>query len=246
MSGDARSRPEAGLGDAAHPRGAVRERAEQLLGACRILDGERLTDAFGHVSARLEDGSLLISPRSGPGSVTRTSELVRLSPKGEVLAGEAALVPGEAALHLAIIVEREEVDAVCRFHGAAASAYCALGRPLKPALAAGLVLGGEVPVHDTALTITTIEQAKSVCQTLGGRWAVLLRGFGAVTVGRTVPEAVVRAIALERAAAAVLAASAAGEPRYYTEREAEAFLERQAVLDEQIARAWNHLIRRHT
>ena len=40
--------------------------SEDLLAACRILDGEGLTDAFGHASVRV-DGGLLISPKLGPG-----------------------------------------------------------------------------------------------------------------------------------------------------------------------------------
>jgi ribulose-5-phosphate 4-epimerase/fuculose-1-phosphate aldolase len=72
---------------------------------------------------------------------------------------------------------------------------------------------------------------------------VLLRGFGAVTVGRSVREAVVRAWMLERSAAATLAAGAIAEPLAYEAPAAEAFLAPAGPAHGQIARAWNYLRR---
>jgi HCOMODA/2-hydroxy-3-carboxy-muconic semialdehyde decarboxylase len=94
------------------------------------------------------------------------------------------------------------------------------------------------------VTVTTPEAAAALADTLGGGTAVLLRGFGAVTVGPTVAEAVVRATLLERAAQAVLAARMAGDPRQYTAAQADAFIARTAVVNEQLARAWTYFKRR--
>jgi len=219
--------------------------ADDLVAGCHILDGERLTDAFGHLSARLAGGDVVITPRVGPGLVTSAGALLRLTAAGDVVDGDERLVPGETALHLGILEARPDVGAVVRFHGASCFAWSTLARPLPAASGLTLMLGGEVPVHDVAVTVTTLEQARALAGTLGAGSAVLLRGFGAVTTGATVAEAVVRATFLERAASIVLQASTVGEPVTYADDQIAAFSARTAVIAEQLERAWSYLAARH-
>jgi ribulose-5-phosphate 4-epimerase/fuculose-1-phosphate aldolase len=215
--------------------------ADAVLAACRILDGERLTDAFGHLSARTADGRVLLTPRVGPGLVQHASELLVLDLEGAVMDGEQSLVPGESPVHLRVLRARPDLNSVCRFHGPACFAWASLGRPLPATTGLALMLGAEVPVFDVASTVRTDADADRLCAVLGSGTAVLLRGFGAVTAGATVAEAVVRAMFLERAAAAVLQASVAGEAPVYPPEAAAAFAARRDVIDEQIARAWTYL-----
>jgi ribulose-5-phosphate 4-epimerase/fuculose-1-phosphate aldolase len=217
---------------------------DDILAGCRILDGERLTDAFGHLSARGGPADVLITPRVGPGLVREESELLGATLDGEVVHGDPSLLPGEAAIHFGLFRARPDIGAVCRFHGTACMAWSSLGISLPTTIGVSLAFGGPVPVVDTALTVTTPQAADSLASTLGAGTAVLLRGFGAVTVGATVAEAVVRATLLERSAAAVLTARAAGEPYEYTAAQADAFIARTAVVAEQLARAWHYLNQR--
>ena len=219
---------------------------DDLVTACRILDGERLTDAFGHISTRLESDEMVISPKLGPGLVASDEDLIRTGPTGKVLAGDATLVPGEAALHRAIYRARADVGAVCRFHGSACMAYSTLGRPLPTTIGHGLVLGTAVPVFDSSRMIATDDEADLVAAELGSGSAILLRGFGAVTVGRTVAEATTLATVLERQAAAVLQASAIGEPLSYPEAVVQELLEHGPIIAGQTQRLWNFLRIRHT
>ena len=218
--------------------------AEDLICACRILDGERLTDAFGHASIRI-DGGLLLSPKVGPGLVNAAQQLLRLSEDGTLVDGDFSLMPAEAPIHHTIMRVRADVGAVCRFHGSACMAWATLGRPLPTTIGMGLALGTSVPVHDTTKTIATEVQATQLAATLGDGSAVLLRGFGAITVGRTMAEAVVRAVALERTAAAVLAASAVAQPLVYPPEVAEELAAHDVILVGQIQRYWNYLTLRH-
>ena len=218
--------------------------ADDLVTACRILDGEHLTDAFGHASVRIDAG-LLLTPKIGPGLVETPDQLLSLTADGTVTDGDFSLMPAEAPIHHGIMRARPDVNAVCRFHGSACMAWATLGRPLPTTIGPGLALGTSVPVHDTTKTIATNEQAVELAAALGDGSAVLLRGFGAVTVGRTVPEALVRAVALERSAAAVLAASAVGEPLVYPPEVAEELATHDVILVGQIMRYWNYLKAKH-
>jgi ribulose-5-phosphate 4-epimerase/fuculose-1-phosphate aldolase len=231
----------------ATPSTTARDAASRadLVTACRILDGAGLTDAFGHVSSRDGEDGLLISPRIGPGLVRSEDELLGLGLDGSGRAGDASLIPGEAPLHWGLMRARPDVGSVVRFHGPSCFAWSTLGRPLPATTGIGLMVGAPVPVHDTALTITSLDAASALAETLGDGAAVLLRGFGAVTVGATVAEAVVRAWFLERSAALVLAAIVIAEPRTYTREQGAAFAARRAVIDEQVARAWAYLGARH-
>jgi ribulose-5-phosphate 4-epimerase/fuculose-1-phosphate aldolase len=214
---------------------------DDVLAGCRILDAEELTDAFGHLSCRTAEDEILLSARVGPGLVREPAQVVRLTLQGEVLEGDPSLVPGEAALHLGVMRARPDVASVCRFHGPACFAWSSLAVPLPATTGLALMLGAEIPVHDAASTISTDEAAARCAQTLGGGRAVLLRGFGAVTVGASVAESVVAATFLERAAAAVLMARAVGEPRTYSREQARAFALRTTVIAEQVDRAWTYL-----
>lgn len=217
---------------------------DDLLAACRILDAEGLTTAFGHVSARDDDGTVLISPRVGPGLVARASELVRTTVDGDVVEGDAAMLPGEAPLHFGAYRAREEVRAVCRFHGPALQAVATLGRALPAVTGVGMFLGHEVPLHAAATTVTTLEGGDAVAATLGAAGGVMIRGFGAITVGRDVREAVVRATFAERNAETYLRAAAVGEPAAYGSEDAAAFLAPAAARREQVERAWAYLCAR--
>lgn len=215
----------------------------ELLAGCAVLDGEGLTTAFGHLSARDEAG-ILVSGNPGPGLVREPADLVTVDRAGAAVAGAAALRPGELPIHLAILARRPDVVSVCRFHGPACLAFSTLGRDLAAAIGMGLFLGAVVPVYDTATTITTPEQGEALAACLGAGNAVLLRGFGAVTVGRTVGEAVARAWFLERSASAVLAASAAGAVRPFPPEAAAPFAAAEGPAAAQIERLWTYLCRR--
>jgi len=171
---------------------------QDLLAGCAILDGEGLTTAFGHLSARAPDDVVLISSSAGPGLVHDASRLLTTDVEGNVLAGDPVQLPGEVAIHLRILAARPDVGSVCRFHGPACMAWSTLGRPLPATVAMALFLGHEVPWFDTSTTVRTAEHGDLLAAALGDRSAVLMRGFGAVTVGATVAESVVRAWLLER------------------------------------------------
>jgi ribulose-5-phosphate 4-epimerase/fuculose-1-phosphate aldolase len=200
-----------------------------------------LTTAFGHLSARAPGDVVLISSSAGPGLVHDAAGLLTTDLDGNVLAGDPVQLPGEVAIHLRILAARRDVGSVCRFHGPACMAWSTLGRPLPATIGMALFLGHEVPWFDTSTTIRTAEHGDLLAAALGDRSAVLMRGFGAVTVGATVAESVVRAWLLERAATAVVAASTIGRPLAFPASAARALADPDGPARGQLRRAWNYL-----
>lgn len=215
----------------------------RIVTAARILDTERLVEAFGHVSARHRDGRgrerVLITPRTAL-SLVGPKDIATLDlDTGATVRGKPPL---EAALHLAIYRARPDVQAICRTHSPMASVFGALGRPLRPLHGFGTWLGPQVPVFETTRLIAASLLAAQVATALGAGPAVMLRGNGAVIPGGSVAEAVFKAILLEEAAALEYRAAMLGAPRFY---EAAEIADRLAMdrTDEPL-RAWAHYARR--
>src|SRR5258708_26846247 len=123
---------------------------DDLLAGCAILEAVGLTSVFGHLSVRLGDGEVVMSPGSGPGSVRDEADLVGLSMSGEPRRGSHEATPGEAAIHLGVLARRADLGSVCRSHGPAGLAWSTLGRPLPTTVRIGMSFGGRVRVFDTA------------------------------------------------------------------------------------------------
>jgi ribulose-5-phosphate 4-epimerase/fuculose-1-phosphate aldolase len=102
----------------------------------------------------------------------------------------------------------------------------------------GSFFAGGVPVFTTPDLIASEKLGTAVSAALGETPAVLLRGNGQVTVGRTIPEAVMMAIYLEEAAEILYGALQIGTPIPLTLDESK---QRQieALPPVDLERAWN-------
>jgi len=81
-------------------------------------------------------------------------------------------------------------------------------------------------------------RGEALARALGDGWAVVMRGNGAVTAGRTLGQAVARMVVLERMARVFLSARGAGPVRPLGEEEVAAW---QGAADELLERLWRHL-----
>ena len=111
-------------------------------------------------------------------------------------------------------------------------------RKLEPVHNHCSFFAGGVPLYAAPDLISTAKLGDEVAQTLGDRPAVLLRGNGQVTVGRTIPEAVMMAIYLEETAEVLYGALQIGTPIPLTVDESQ---QRQieALPPVDMERAWN-------
>lgn len=207
---------------------------EQLLGAARTLAAERLVTAFGHVSARLDDGTVLVTPPRPLGALEPDDTLPEL--RLDDIDALPADVPGEGWIHWAIYRSRPDVGGVCRAQPETATALAAAGVSIRALHGHGAFLGREVALHDDARLIRSRELGEAVAVALGNSSAVLLRGNGAVTVGANVEEAVTRMWVLE--ASARINRDAGPDAPALSERERAAW---ESVAPEMLARIWAYL-----
>jgi len=184
---------------------------KNLVSASHILSHLKLVEGFGHVSARIPDSDrFLITPRISL-ALVREEQLLTLNLKGKVVEGNQP-APFETWLHTAIMKTKPRVQAITRIHARVANIFSVTDRRLEPVHNHGSFFAGGVPVFTPPDLISTEKLGKDVSATLGDRPAVLLRGNGQVTVGRTIPEAVMMAIYLEEAAEVLYGALQIGTP----------------------------------
>ena len=210
---------------------------KDVVSACRILSHQKLVEGFGHVSARIPDSDLfLMTPRVGL-ALVEEGDLLTMNLNNEVVAGDQPM-PSETWLHTAIMKSKPRVNAITRIHARAANIFSVTDRKLEPVHNHGSFFAGGVPVFNTPDLIASERLGMDVAATLGDNPAVLLRGNGQVTVGRTIPEAVMMAIYLEEAAEILFGALQIGKPIPLTLDES-AKRQVEALPPVDMERAWN-------
>ncbi len=210
---------------------------KDIIAACKILSHFGLVKGFGHVSARIPDSDLFIlTPRIGL-ELVKERELLVFNLKGEIVQGGYP-PPIEAPLHTAIFNARVEVNAITRIHAPRANLFSVTDRRIEPVHNHGSFFSGGVPVFPKTNLILTQTLGEGVGAVLGEKPAILLRGNGQVTVGKTIPEAVVMAIYLEEAADMLYGALQIGKPVFLSPEES-ATREKETLSPIDLDRAWN-------
>lgn len=214
----------------------IRQLRKDIVTACRILSHQKLVEGFGHVSARIPNSQrFVMTPRISL-ALVKERDLLTVNIKGEIVEGSQR-APSETWLHAALMKAMPEVHAITRIHARVANIFSVTDRRLEPVHNHGSFFSGGVPVFHRPDLITTPELGAAVAKTLGDRPAVLLRGNGQVTVGRTIPEAVMMAIYLEEAAEILYGALQIGTPIPLTGDES-ARRRVEALPPVDLARAW--------
>jgi L-fuculose-phosphate aldolase len=173
----------------------------QLKTACQILYVEGQNDInHGQVSARIPQEELYWVRGAALGfDEVEDDDFVQADLKGNVRQGKRT-IPPEWPIHAAIYRTRKDVSAIVHSHPPNAIVFGSIGQPLLPLSHDGCFFQDRLGMFDaTTNTILTMELAEQMVAQLGDGRAVLLKNHGIVTVGRSVKEATVTALLLERA-----------------------------------------------
>ena len=126
---------------------------------------------------------------------------------------------GERMIHAAVYAARADVQSVVHHHAYGVLPFTITAEPLRPVVHTASVIGAVVPVWDirtkfggTDMLVRSIEQGRDLAATLADNTCVLIRGHGAVVVGRSIEGAVLTAIYLQVNANVLLQALPLGAP----------------------------------
>lgn len=200
---------------------------------------------WGHASVRRLDDQGVVTKSSGWGFDEISSErLVHVGWDGRRLAGTGN-VHIEMPIHLQVMQARPDVRSVVHTHAPAVSAFAALDVPLRAISHDGVPFAVELPrFEETGNLIQTTELGDALAACLGPHLAVVIPQHGMVTAGRSVEEAVMLAVLLERACAVYLSAAAAGGPTVWSS-ETEVREKMEIVWsDRQLRAGYAYLVRR--
>ncbi|MQA94380.1 MAG: class II aldolase/adducin family protein [Streptosporangiales bacterium] len=194
----------------------------EIADACRVLASRGLADGhLGHVSLRIDADRLLVrcrGPRERGLAWTTAGDVRLVTLDGETGApGELDgwSPPNELPLHTEVLRSRPDVGAVVHAHPPEVVAADLAGLRIRPIVGAYDIPGarlaaGGVPVHPRGVLIRNRRLAAEMVQALGDRPVVLLRGHGLTATGEDVPEAVLRAVSVDRIARLSLTVVSAG------------------------------------
>ena len=175
----------------------------------RLYERGLIAGPDGNVSARLGDGSILITPNGRSKVDVDAASLLRVAPDGQVLDGEGR-PSSEMRMHLRIYQRRADVKAVVHAHPPVATGFGVAGQSLPASVLPEVILQmGTIPLVPYA-TPGTDALPDSMEAFLMKHDAFLLANHGATTVGPTLDIAHQRMESLEHAARILLVARSLG------------------------------------
>jgi ribulose-5-phosphate 4-epimerase/fuculose-1-phosphate aldolase len=216
----------------------------ELVYANRILYDQGVLDGFGHVSVREANNPsrFLLSRSMAPALVT-ANDIVEYDAQGEPVKAGSPNGYLERYIHAAVYRARPDVIAVVHSHSAAILPFGLTGTPLRPVYHMSGFLGSGVPIFDirdgagqTDMLISNNKLGDALAKVLGDHTVVLMRGHGSVAVGKSIQEAVFRAVYAEVNSRIQMDAMKLGDVKYLTKEEAAMAA---TTVGAQIGRSWD-------
>ena len=183
---------------------------EDVLAAAKQMLADGLVEGTaGNISARLEDGTVCLTPSSVAYETMTLEDLVVVDLDGAVIGGERGPT-SEKDLHLSVLRAYPEIGAVIHTHAVYATMFALAHEPIPAVIEEVVVyLGGDIPCCDYKGTGSR-ELGDEVASKLGDRGAALLANHGLVTCADTPSKALHHAALAERTAQIVWGARAMG------------------------------------
>ena len=222
---------------------------DELATAHQVLVREDVIDAFGHVSVRHPDDSgLFLLPYSSAPNCVTPEDVALFDLTSEPAEATDRRLFQERFIHGCIYSARPDVQAICHHHPKSLMPYCATGEAPVAISQAGAAMGESVAFWDsrdafgaTNLLVSNAEQGASLAQALGAHWLVLMRRHGATVVGRSLHEAVYRAISACQNADILTQAGQLGEVVPLSQAEIERV---ETLVPGQAERSWQYWVER--
>ena len=183
-----------------------------LIAVAREMSASGLVEGTaGNLSARLDDGRIVLTPAALDYAGMTPDDLVVVDPSGDLLEGHRAPTT-EKALHLACLSRHADIGAVLHCHALYASMFAINHAPIPCVVEEfDLYVGGDVPVAEYRRTGSDA-LGEEVAGHLEDRGAVLMANHGLLCVGKDPWDALGVARLVERTAQLVWGARLMGTP----------------------------------
>ncbi len=169
---------------------------------------------FTHLSARVPgpEHHFLLNPYDLGFDEITASNLVKVDMDGQpVMETRHPTNPAGFVIHSALHMAREDAKAVMHLHTIAGQAVSAQEEGLLPTCQTAMVaMTGGVAYHDYEGVAVDMDERARLIADMGGRWVMILRNHGALTVGETIGDAFIRMYFLERACQVQVSAQGGG------------------------------------
>ncbi len=189
-------------------------RAEMVMCGRLLYERGLIVAGDGNLSARLPDGSILMTPAGLAKGMLTVDDLVVVDNEGRLVRGAPGRQPSsERYLHLFVLARRPDVMACIHAHPPTAVGATLAGVSLaEPLLPEALIALGPIPTAPYALTGTP-EMGAAIAPFVADHDAILLAYHGAITYGATLMQAFHRMEQIEHCARMLLAAHLFGGAR---------------------------------
>lgn len=201
------------VADVADPERRMRE---DLAAAYRLVAHHGMDDGiYTHISARVpgSDDQFLINPYGTLFRDITASSLVKIDLQGRILDHSTADVnPAGFTIHSAVHGARHDAVCVLHTHTVAGVAVSSLACGLQPSNQWALQFHDRVTYHAfEGIALDHAERARLVADLGRESKVMILRNHGLLTLGRTVAEAFILMLNLERACRVQMAIQASGQ-----------------------------------
>jgi L-fuculose-phosphate aldolase len=190
---------------------------EVLAAAKELLEKGLVEGTAGNISARQEDGTIVITPSSLDYREMTLEDLVVISPAGDVVSGHRP-PSSEKLLHLSCMEAYEDIACVIHSHAIYASMFAVAQQPVPACIDEfSVYIGGDVRCTEYAMSGTD-ELGEQAVKALEGRGAALIANHGMVAVAPTTGKAMHITALVERSAKIIWGARQLGEIHHLPEK----------------------------
>ena len=180
-------------------RAATRLAEEELKIAAQILEWE-IGDIWGHVGVRLpgQEG-VAVQMFRRPEEKGKDDWLVRFDYSLKKLSGVGS-IPRESTIYTEIFKTRPDVNAIVHSHAPMCVALSLAEKPVACVHMQSFRFGEGVPIYPRPIYILDEAEGADLARALDKGGGIMIKGHGIVTVGRTIDEASMHALYMERTA----------------------------------------------
>lgn len=196
---------------------------QRLACAFRILAREGLSEGFnGHITCVDATANLLVNPWGYWWDEVRASDLIVVSPDGDIVEGDWDVTPA-IFIHTEVHKHNPDAKVVIHNHPYYATLLASIGDLPRVNTQTSCLLDGEVGSYqDFGGPVLDASSGGALAEAVGSHSITMLWSHGVLVSGRTIEEATFRMVALERASRLTYDMLAVGREPLPIERSARA------------------------